>query len=58
MPINDRFAVRLDLRAYGTVLDSDSEIFCVSSGGATCRIKVKSDVFLQYSANLGVTVGF
>jgi opacity protein-like surface antigen len=58
VPVTDRFAVRLDLRAFGTVLDSDSDIFCVSSGGATCRIKVKSDMFLQYSANLGVTVGF
>jgi opacity protein-like surface antigen len=58
IPINKTFAVRLDLRVLGTVLDSDSDIFCVSSGGATCRIKVKSDFFLQYSANLGVTVGF
>ena len=58
IPINDRFGVRLDLRAFGTVLDSDSDIFCVSSGGATCRIQVKSDFFLQYSANLGVTIGF
>jgi len=58
VPINDRFSVRLDLRAYGTVLDSDSDIFCVSSGGATCRIKVKSDIFMQYAANLGFTVGF
>jgi opacity protein-like surface antigen len=58
IPINERFGLRLDLRAYGTVLDSDSDIFCVSSGGATCRIKVKSDFFLQYAANLGVTIGF
>ncbi len=58
VPITDRVGVRLDLRAFATVLDSDSDIFCVSSGGATCRIKVKSDVLLQYSANLGVTVGF
>ena len=58
IPINERFGVRLDLRAYGTVLDSDSDIFCVSSGGATCRIKVKSDFFFQYAANLGVTIGF
>ena len=58
IPINDRFAVRLDLRAFGTLLDSDGDIFCVSSGGATCNIRVKSDFFLQYSANLGFTVGF
>lgn len=58
VPINDRFGVRLDLRAFATVLDSDSDIFCVSSAGATCRIRVKSDVLLQYSANLGFIVGF
>jgi opacity protein-like surface antigen len=58
VPLTDRFSVRLDLRAFATVLDSDSDIFCVSSGGATCRIKVKSDMFLQYAANLGFTVGF
>jgi opacity protein-like surface antigen len=58
VPLTERFSVRLDLRAYATVMDADSEIFCVSSGGATCRIKVKSDLFLQYAANLGFTVGF
>ena len=57
-PITRNFGVRLDLRAFGTLLDSDGDIFCVSSAGATCRIRVKSDFFLQYSANLGVTVGF
>jgi opacity protein-like surface antigen len=58
VPITERFGVRLDLRAFATVMDADSDIFCVSSGGATCRIKVKSDLFLQYAANLGFTVGF
>ena len=58
IPITEHLGVRLDLRAFGTVLDSDSDIFCVSSAGLTCRIKAKGDFFLQYSANLGVTVGF
>jgi hypothetical protein len=58
IPITKHFGVRLDLRAFGTVLDSDSDIFCVSSAGVTCRIKAKGDFFLQYSANLGVTLGF
>lgn len=58
IPINDRFGVRLDLRAFGTLFNSDSEIFCVSSSGLTCRIKAKGDFFLQYAANLGVTIGF
>ena len=58
IPINKNFGVRLDLRAFGTLLDSDSDIFYVSSAGLTCRIKAKGDFFLQYSANLGVTIGF
>lgn len=58
VPINQHFGVRLDLRAYGTVLDSESELFCVSSSGLTCRIKAKGSLLMQYSANLGVTIGF
>ena len=58
IPINECFGVRLDLRVFGTVLDSESDIFCVSSAGLTCRVKAKGDFFLQYAANLGVTIGF
>ena len=58
VPITDHFGVRLDLRAYGTVLDSEGDLFCVSDGGLTCRIKAKGDFLLQYSANLGVIIGF
>jgi hypothetical protein len=58
IPITDHFGVRLDVRAFLTVLDSESDLFCVSSSGLTCTIRAKSDTFLQYSANLGVTVGF
>jgi opacity protein-like surface antigen len=58
VPITDRIGVRFDARAFITLLDTDGQIFCVSSGGATCRIQAKSDVFLQYAAMLGVIVGF
>jgi opacity protein-like surface antigen len=58
IPITDHFGVRFDVRAFVTVLDSESDLFCVSSSGLTCTIRAKSDTFLQYSANLGVTVGF
>lgn len=58
VPITEHFGVRLDLRAFVTVLDTDGDLFCVSDGGLTCNIRAKSDTFLQYSANLGVTVGF
>ncbi len=58
VPITDHIGVRLDLRAFVTVLDTDGDLFCVSSAGLTCNISAKSDTFLQYSAALGVTVGF
>lgn len=58
VPITDHFGVRLDLRAFGTVLGSEGDLFCVSDAGLTCRIKAKSDLLLQYSANLGVIIGF
>jgi len=58
VPITEHFAVRLDLRAFVSVLDTDGDLFCVSDGGVTCNISAKSDTFLQYSAALGVTVGF
>jgi opacity protein-like surface antigen len=59
IPITDRIGVRFDARAFITLFDTDSDIFCISSGGAgTCRIKAKSDTFVQYSAALGITVGF
>ena len=57
-PITDHFGIRLDIRSYITFLENDSEIFCVSSGGATCLVKPKSDTFLQYGASLGFSVGF
>lgn len=58
VPITDHIGVRFDARAYFTLLDSDGEIFCVSSAGATCAIRAKSDTFVQYAASLGVVIGF
>jgi hypothetical protein len=58
VPITDHIGVRLDLRAFVTLLDTDGDLFCVSDGGLTCNIRAKSDTFLQYSAALGITVGF
>lgn len=59
VPVTDHIGIRLDTRAFVTLLDSDADIFCVSSTGAAgCRIRAKSDTFLQYSGMLGVTIGF
>lgn len=59
IPFTDHFGLRLDLRAFITLLDEDGSLFCRSgTQGASCRIVAKSDTFLQYSASLGVTFAF
>jgi hypothetical protein len=57
-PISERVAATLGARAYLTVLDSNTEIFCVSSGGATCLLKSSGTLFFQGEAMLGVTFKF
>ena len=48
--MTERFGLRLDFRALGTVVDSDSRIFC--SGG--CIVRWNGSVFWQYEATLGL----
>lgn len=47
VPVSGRVALRLEGRGFLTVLPDDAEVFCVSSGGATCRVDVRGDVFGQ-----------
>lgn len=59
IPVTDHIGIRLDTRAFVTLLDTDGDIFCVSSSTvAGCSIRAKSDTFLQYAGMLGITVGF
>lgn len=59
VPITEHIGLRFDARAFISLLDTDGNIFCVSDGGGgACAIRTKSDTLLQYSAALGVTVGF
>ncbi len=58
IPIGDHFGVRLDVRAFVTVLNSDNQIFCEVNNGATCDIRSKGDTLFQYSGTLGFFVGF
>ena len=59
IPITDHIGLRFDARAFVTLLDSDSQIFCVSTGDfAGCRIRAQSDAFVQYAASLGITAAF
>jgi opacity protein-like surface antigen len=54
------FGLRFDARAFVTLLDTESDIFCVSAPatGSSCRIKAASAAFFQYSASLGFVAAF
>jgi hypothetical protein len=59
IPVTDHIGVRFDVRGFFTLLDTEGDIFCVSTGAAgTCRIRASGDTFFQYAASLGVMVGF
>lgn len=59
VPITEHIGLRLDARAFVTIMNSDSEFFCRAvSGDASCRIAVDSSTLLQYSAMLGVIAAF
>ncbi len=55
----NRFGLRLEGRFYGTVLDSESKIFCTSgSEGSGCLISTKAEVLWQWEMMLGAIVRF
>jgi opacity protein-like surface antigen len=47
IPISKRVGLRLEGRGFLTILPDNTDIFCVSSGGATCAVRVQGDVFGQ-----------
>lgn len=51
--------VRLEARAYGTLVDSDNRLFCASDGGAgSCLILIEGKVLNQWEARAGLTFMF
>jgi len=56
---NDRFGIRLEARGYGTLLDSDSDLFCQSGpAGAICAVRVEGAVLWQFQATAGFVFRF
>mgnify|MGYP000489452356 CR=1 FL=1 len=56
---NERLGFRLEARAWGTVLDSDSKILCVSGPAVSnCSFAIKGDVLWQVETFAGVTFRF
>ena len=59
IPLGERAAVILGVRGYGTLLDSDSGLFCRSiDGEATCLLRSSGDVVFQGEATAGIAVRF
>lgn len=56
---NDRFGIRLEARGYGTLLDSDSDLFCQSDpAGLVCAIHVEGNVLWQIQVTAGFVLRF
>ena len=58
---NNRLGVRLEGRAFATLVRSDSNLFCVSdpaNGTAGCAIAVAGEVLWQFQAMAGVVFRF
>ena len=58
-PVNDNVAVNLGVRGYLTVLESDTQLFCVSdSTQAGCLVRSSGSTFFQAEGQLGVSFRF
>lgn len=58
LPFNERVAANLGVRGYLTLVDSDTEIFCVGSGDLNCLVRTSGSTFFQGEAFLGLSVSF
>jgi opacity protein-like surface antigen len=55
IPISGHVGLRFEGRGFMTILPNTTEIFCVSSGGAACNVKVQGDVLGQLLLMAGIT---
>jgi Outer membrane protein beta-barrel domain len=58
LPINRHLAVSLGVRGYLTFIDSSSQIFCVSSGGAACLFRITASSFFQAEGQVGFVMTY
>jgi hypothetical protein len=58
-PINENVGLNLGVRGYVTLLDSDTQLFCLSDAeGAGCLLKSSGSTFFQAEAQLGLAFRF
>jgi opacity protein-like surface antigen len=56
---SERLGLRLEARAFGTLVDSDSRLFCTSdSGGGLCAIAVDGNMLWQLQTFAGLVFRF
>lgn len=55
IPISGHVGLRFEGRGLMTILPDTTEIFCVSSDGAACNVKVQGDVLGQFLLMAGIT---
>ena len=56
---SSRFGIRLEARAYGTLVSSNSSLFCSSGpAGAACVLQVDGTVFSQIETLVGLVFRF
>lgn len=53
--LSDQWALKADIRVYGTVLQNDSSLFCSDN---KCLVKLDGDVFVQTELMAGVEYKF
>jgi len=57
VPVSGRVGLRFEGRGYMTILPDSTEVFCVSSGGASCAVRVTGDVLWQFQLLGGIYFG-
>ncbi|MGI9245972.1 MAG: hypothetical protein ACR2I8_04610, partial [Steroidobacteraceae bacterium] len=58
-PLGERTAIMLGVRGYLTLLDSDTDLFCLSAPQqAGCLVRSSGSTLFQAEGQLGFTVGF
>jgi hypothetical protein len=59
LPVSERVSFVAGIRGYGTLINSDTELFCVSGGGqGSCLVQTSGDIFFQGEATVGVALRF
>ncbi|MCE3284932.1 MAG: uncharacterized protein K0R70_1188 [Steroidobacteraceae bacterium] len=58
-PVSERFSVVLGLRGYLTLVDSDTDLFCLSNAEqASCLVRSSGSTFFQTEGQLGFSLTF